>query len=36
MTDRQIVDKLNVARRTVADRRASALKNLKKIMESEE
>jgi len=36
MTDREIAERLNMARRTVVDRRVSALKKLKKIMESEE
>ena len=36
MTDKEIADKLNMARRTVAYRRTSTLKELKKLMESEE
>ena len=35
MTDREIAEKLNMARRTVAYRRTSSLEILKKIMESE-
>ena len=35
MTDREIAEKLNMARRTVAYRRASTLKDLKKFMEEE-
>ena len=36
MTDREIADKLNMARRTVTDKRATTLTELKKIMETEE
>jgi len=36
MTDKEIADKLNIARRTVAYRRTSSLRELKKFMESEE
>ena len=36
MTDKQIADKLKVARRTVSYRRTNSLQELKKIMESEE
>jgi RNA polymerase sigma factor (sigma-70 family) len=36
MTDKAIAEKLNMARRTVAYRRASSLKELKKLLESEE
>jgi len=35
MTDKEIAEKLNMARRTVAYQRASTLKELRKIMESE-
>ena len=35
MTDKEIAERLNMARRTVAYRRTSTLKDLKKIMESE-
>jgi len=34
MTDREIAEKLNMARRTVAYKRTSSLRELKKIMES--
>ena len=36
MTDKEIAERLNVARRTVAYRRTSSLHELKKIMESED
>ena len=36
MTDREIAERLNLARRTVAYRRASTLKELKNLMESED
>ena len=36
MTDKEIANKLNIARRTVAYRRTSSLRELKKFMESEE
>ena len=36
MTDKQIAEKLNMARRTVTHKRTSTLTELKKIMESEE
>ena len=36
MTDREIAERLNMARRTVAHKRTSTLKALKKYMESEE
>ena len=36
MTDREIAEKLNMARRTVAYRRTSSLKELKNLLESEE
>jgi len=36
MTDREIAERLNMARRTVAYQRASTLQELKKLMESEE
>ena len=36
MTDREIADRLNMARRTVAYQRASSLQELKKLMQSEE
>ena len=36
MTDREIADKLNMARRTVAYQRTSSLKILKNLMENEE
>jgi RNA polymerase sigma factor (sigma-70 family) len=36
MTDREIAERLNMARRTVAHKRTSTLNELKKIMESEE
>jgi RNA polymerase sigma factor (sigma-70 family) len=36
MTDREIAEKLNMARRTVAYRRTSSLQELKKFMESED
>lgn len=36
MTDREIADSLNLARRTVAYRRTNALRKLKKLLESEE
>ena len=36
MADNEIADKLNMARRTVAYRRKSSLRELKKLMESEE
>jgi RNA polymerase sigma factor (sigma-70 family) len=36
MTDAEIAERLNMARRTVAYRRTSTLKELKKFMESEE
>jgi DNA-directed RNA polymerase specialized sigma24 family protein len=36
MTDREIAEKLNMARRTVAHKRTSTLQELKKIIESEE
>jgi len=36
MTDKEISERLNMARRTVAHKRTSSLKELKKLMESEE
>jgi len=36
MTDKEIAERLNIARRTVAYKRTSTLKELKKFMESEE
>ena len=36
MTDKEIAERLNMARRTVAYKRTSTLHDLKKIMESEE
>ncbi|MCL2223957.1 MAG: hypothetical protein FWB96_03205 [Defluviitaleaceae bacterium] len=36
MTDREIAERLNMARRTVAYRRTSSLRELKKFLESEE
>ena len=36
MTDKEIAETLNMARRTVAHRRTSTLRELKKLMESEE
>jgi DNA-directed RNA polymerase specialized sigma24 family protein len=36
MTDKEIAERLNMARRTVAYKRTSTLKELKKFMESEE
>ena len=36
MTDREIAEKLNMARRTVAYKRTSSLQELKKLLESEE
>ena len=36
MTDREIAEKLNMARRTVAYRRTSSLQKLKNLLESEE
>jgi RNA polymerase sigma factor (sigma-70 family) len=36
MTDREIAERLNMARRTVAYRRTSSLQELKKLMESED
>ncbi len=36
MTDREIADKLNMARRTVAHQRTTTLRDLKKILESED
>lgn len=36
MTDVEIAEKLNMARRTVANRRTSSLRKLKKLMESED
>jgi RNA polymerase sigma factor (sigma-70 family) len=35
MTDREIADKLNTARRTITDRRADTLQKLRKLLESE-
>jgi len=36
MTDREIAERLNMARRTVAYQRTSSIQELKKLMESEE
>jgi len=36
MTDKEIAERLNIARRTVAYKRTSTLKDLKKLLESEE